>query len=200
MKLYHLLTKSVRAGDLDLFIYCLPKLTNFFFTLNRFNYARWLVWYNDHLLKVSNTHPAILQDFKNGFFAIKQTNKSFWRSPTDLTLEQTINADAACQRRGIIALPNSISARQRWAQSHSLRTIIISYLFEFVGISKKKDTWDDHKRSKIKKNSEDVQQIITATEGTMDPFSADLDKNELFNISSDLAVTHEITASLLKIR
>ena len=34
----------------------------------------------------------------------------------------------------------------------------------------------------------------------MDPFSADLDKNELYNISSGLAVTHEITASLLKIR
>ena len=33
----------------------------------------------------------------------------------------------------------------------------------------------------------------------MDPFSADLDKNELFNISSGRAVTHEIFASLLKV-
>ena len=160
MKLYHLFTRSVRAGDLDLFIYCLQKLTNYFFILNRFNYTRWLVRYHDHLLKVSNTHPAIFQDFKNGSFAMKQTNKPFSRSPIDLTLEQTINADVACQRRGIIALTNSISARQRWAQSHSLRTSIISYLFESVDISKREDTSDDHKRSKIKKNSEDVQQII----------------------------------------
>ena len=117
-----------------------------------------------------------------------------------MALEQTINADAACQRRGIIALTNSFSTRQRWAQSHSLRTSIISHLFESVGISKKEDTSDDLKRSKIKKNSEDVQQIITATEGTMDSFSADLDNNELFNISSGRAVTHEISASLLKVR
>ena len=35
MKLYDLFTRSVRVGDLDLFIYCLPKLTNYFFVLNR---------------------------------------------------------------------------------------------------------------------------------------------------------------------
>ena len=113
---------------------------------------------------------------------IKQKNKSFSRSPIDLTLEQTINTDVACQRRGIIALTNSISAQQRWAQSHTSRTSIISHLLESVGISKKEDTSDDLKRSK--KNSKDFQQIITAIEGTMVLFSADLDKNELFNISS----------------
>ena len=73
-------------------------------------------------------------------------------------------------------------------------------MFESVDISKKEDTSDDLKRSKIKKNTEDVQQSITAIERTMDPFSADLDKNELFNISSGRAVTHEISASLLKVR
>ena len=67
MKLYHLFTRSVRVGDLDLFIYCLPKLTNYFFTLNRINYSRWLVRYHDNLLKLSNTHPAIFQDFETAF-------------------------------------------------------------------------------------------------------------------------------------
>ena len=129
MKLYHLFTRSVRVGDLDLFIYCLPNLTNYFFALNRINYARWLVRYHNNLLKVSNTHPVIFQDFKNDLFAIKRTTKPFSNSPINLTLEQTINADAACQRRCIIALTNSISAQQRWAQSHSWRTSIISYLF-----------------------------------------------------------------------
>ena len=73
-------------------------------------------------------------------------------------------------------------------------------MLESVGISKKEDTSDDLKRTKIKKNSEDIQQIITAIEGTMDLFSADLDKNELFNISSGRAVIQEISASLLKDR
>ena len=34
MKLYHLFTISVRVGHLDLFIYCPPKLTNYFFAQN----------------------------------------------------------------------------------------------------------------------------------------------------------------------
>ena len=133
------------SQDLDLFVYCLPNLTNYFFTLNRINYARWIP---DNLLNVSNTHQAIFKDFENGLFAIKWMNKPFPRSPIDLTLEQTINADAACQRRSIIALTNSVSAQQRWAQSHSLRTNIISHLFESAGISKKEDTSDNLKRSK----------------------------------------------------
>ena len=82
---------------------------------------------------------------------------------------------------------------------HRLRTSIISHLIEFVGISKKEDTSDDLGRNKIKNNSEDVQQIITAIEGTMNKFSADLYKNELFNISSCRAVTYEISTSLLKV-
>ena len=41
------------------------------------------------------------EDFKEGWFGIKHTSKSFSRGPTDLTLEQTINADAASQRMGI---------------------------------------------------------------------------------------------------
>ena len=108
-KLYLLFTRSVRVGDLDLFIYCLPKLTNYYFTLNRINYARWLVKYHDNLLKASITHPVVFQDFKNGLFQIKRVNKPFSRSSIDLTLEQTINADAACQRRGIITLTYLIS-------------------------------------------------------------------------------------------
>ena len=56
--------------------------------------------------------------------AIKRTTKPFSASPIDLTLEQTINADAASQRTGISSLTNSISARQRWAESHYLRTML----------------------------------------------------------------------------
>ena len=39
--------------------------------------------------------------FKKGMFGIKRSSKSFSRSPIDLALEQTINADAANQRTGI---------------------------------------------------------------------------------------------------
>ena len=115
VQLNHQFIRSIRTEDLELFIFCLKKLSNYFFTFNHPNYARWLVRYHDNLLKLKSTHPQIHEEFLKGCFSLKKTTKSFSRLPIDLTLEQTINADATCQRKGILALTNSIFARQRWA-------------------------------------------------------------------------------------
>ena len=125
LHLYHEFSRSIRTEDLDLYIYCLQQMTALFFTLNHQNYSRWLTVYHDKLLKLKNSHPDIYGEFKNSCFSLKRTSKPFSRIPIDLTLEQTINAVAACQRSGIISLTNSISARQRWTQSHSIRTSIL---------------------------------------------------------------------------
>ena len=88
-------------------------------------------------------HSQVFKEFKNGCFSNKRTSKPFSGILIDLTLEQTVNADAECQRRGIIALTYSISARQRWAQNHSLRTTIISTVLEELNLLKKEDVSED---------------------------------------------------------
>ena len=138
--LYHNFTRSVRTGDLDLYISCLPEITNIFFAMNHLNYARWLVKYYDSLIKLPDTHPEVYSDFQNGWFGIKRTAKCFSSTPLiDLTLEQTINADASSQRFGITSMTNSISARQRWAESHFFRTTIISSLLDMLDLKKNED-------------------------------------------------------------
>ena len=74
-----------------------------------------MVMYHNNLLQLKDTHPEIYDEFKNGFFSLRRTKKTFSRLPIDLTLEQTINADASSQRTGVRALTSSIAARQRWA-------------------------------------------------------------------------------------
>ena len=64
------------------------------FTFNHQNYSRWLTVYHDKLLKLKNSNPDIYEKFKNGYFSLKPTSKPFSGIPIDLTLEQTINADA----------------------------------------------------------------------------------------------------------
>ena len=98
---YHDFTRSIRNGDLHLYISCFPKLPNCFFALNHPNYAIWCVKYYDSLIKLPETHPDVYNDFKKGWFGMKRTKKSFSSTPIGLTLEQTINADAASQRLGI---------------------------------------------------------------------------------------------------
>ena len=59
MHLYHDLARNIRMSDLEVFISCLPKLTNIFFGLNHPNYARWLIKYYDSILQLSETHPEL---------------------------------------------------------------------------------------------------------------------------------------------
>ena len=113
LHLYHEFIRSIRLGELELYIYCLPRITNDFFTFNHSNYARWLVRYHDNLLKLSETQKDVYDEFKKGYFGIKRTKKDFSRLLIDLTLEQTVNADAASQKTGTLYFMNSISTRQR---------------------------------------------------------------------------------------
>ena len=53
-----------------------------------------MVRYHHNLFKLPSTHADVFYEFKDGLFSIPYTEKSFSGSPIDLTLEQTINADA----------------------------------------------------------------------------------------------------------
>ena len=88
-----------------------------------------MVCYNQDLVKLPSTHPDVFDEFNNDLFSIHRTEKSFSGSAIDLTLEQTINADAANQKKGITSIINSIGARQRWAEPYSLWTALLTQMF-----------------------------------------------------------------------
>ena len=106
VNLYHEFSRSIRLGDLELYIHCLPKLAEFFFPLNHYNYAKWITKYHQNLMSISITHPEVQSEFRNGCFSLKKTKKCFSSGPIDLGLDQTINADAASQRSGISSITN----------------------------------------------------------------------------------------------
>ena len=64
LHLYHEFIRSIRLGDLELYIHGLPQITNYFCTFNHPNYARWLVRYHDNLLKLRKTHKGVYDEFK----------------------------------------------------------------------------------------------------------------------------------------
>ena len=84
--------------------------------------------------------------------------------PIDLTLEQTINADAVNQPIGISAFTNSISARQRWAHSHYLRISVVSHLLEKLDLNHKEDVSANLQGSKKRKNAETLKSISSHIE------------------------------------
>ena len=170
IQLYHQFTRSIRMGDLDLYLHSLYNISSLFFTFNHHNYARWLVVYHNNLLKLQNTHPQRYEYFQNGCFAIKRTSKQFSCVPVDLTLETTINSDAARQRTGISGMTNSNSARQTWAQSHSIRVGVISNVFEEIDLTRKENVTEELPSHRINQNWQELEKLINGTAETMNPF------------------------------
>ena len=100
MDLYHLMSRAFRTGDYQLYIHVIPEIISILFAFNHQNYARWLTRFHDNLLRMEDTHPGITEEFENGAISIRRTKKAYSRIPVDLTLEQTINKDAASPLTG----------------------------------------------------------------------------------------------------
>ncbi|KAK5650795.1 hypothetical protein RI129_001824 [Pyrocoelia pectoralis] len=199
INLYHLLIRSIRVGDLDLYIYALGKIVCLFFYFNQQNYSRWLLFYLNQLQHVDDTHPGLRAEMAKGSFGIRRTNKPFSRIPVDLTLEQTINGEAARRLTGIVNLTSSISARQRWARNHGARTRIISHVLSRAGMSNShEDVAADLHPDRLKKHREAIEAFVHSIEQTTSPFSSSIDKDQLYNISTGQATTPEVANCLLR--
>ena len=158
-----------------------------------------MVHYHHNLVKLPSTHPDVFDKFKNGLFSIHQTEKSFLVSPIDFALEQTINADAANQKKGITSITNSIGAHQCWSESHSLRAVLLTQLFNNLGMNKKEDVSRDLKPCKIRSDHESLNKILSMIDETLNPFDVNIYKKHLFNIATGKSAKEEIAMFLLSI-
>ena len=120
-------------------------------------------------MKLSETDNDIYDEFKKSCFSIKRTKKDFSRLPIDLTLEQTVNADAASQKTGISYFTNSISARQRWADSHFVRMEVLSEVLNKLDMTTKEDVSQYLKPNQIMKNARDLEKILRSIQENMKP-------------------------------
>lgn len=194
---YLILNYSIRTGNFDVYKNILPAITNMFFIFNQQNYSRYSVLYHNKLMAVEE--PSLLSNLQSGSFGVKRTDKPFSKQPVDLTLEQTINADAANKLTGISHTTNSISARQRWCKSHSLRSKIISHVMEITALRKAQDITADLQKSRISLFSKQLQQLIDNFQQNLDPFNDNIDKAFLYNISSGQSVPENIEKFLLTV-
>lgn len=186
-------------GDFEMFKYVIPKMANLFFICNQPNYARYCVKYSDNLNNVSETHPGLENDFINGCFGVKRTDKPSSRIPIDLTLEQTINADAAKRLSGIAHFTNSIAARQRWSKSHSIRAALISHVLDVCGLRYLQDVTADLQPNRIKIYGKQIADFVEILQKNCNPFDPNLDKENLYNIATSKPVSPEIADFLLNI-
>ena len=191
--LYYKFSRSTRSGNFELYVYSLKMDTHLFFCFNLPNYSRWSVRFHDNLFRIEETHTTLATEFQKGRLGVKRTSTNFCRMPIDLTLELTINDDAASQRTGIAAFTNSISARKRWGQNHFLRMSVMSHLLDTLDLNKKEDVTADIKPCKMRKNADALKKLCNQMEESTNPYDKNLEKNILVNIDTGIGASSATT-------
>ena len=170
VNLYHRFSRASRTNDLELFIHALGEMCPVFFATSRPNYSRWMVRYQLNLLNVEHTHPGVKGMLEGGAMSIRRTTKDFSRSAVDLTLEQTINADAASRLTGVARFGHSDSARKKWMITRSARSEIVGLLLEKAGLKSKEDVSKELRPHRVQKDNADIKKVTDGIKKTMNPF------------------------------
>ncbi|CAG4953965.1 unnamed protein product [Parnassius apollo] len=163
-------SRSIRCSNFELYLDSIFEMCGYFFAFNQPNYAKWAAMYLNNLIKLKVENSTLLQEFREGAFGIRRTKSCLGRSPVDMTLEQTINADAGNTLTGGSHFTNSIAARERWALSHSVRTKIMSSVKAEIGLSQADDTSYTLQKNRIEKDSKTLNNIVKTMKKTMNPF------------------------------
>ena len=135
---------------------------------------------------------------KQGWYAITRTKKPFSSAKIDLTLEQTINAEAASQRLGVLSITNSISASQHWAELHYLCPRIVSTLLEHLRMTRKNDVSQHIRTNRTKKINASVRHVLHVLREMVNTFEMTW-VSPLFNIATGKSVKSETENFLLNI-
>ena len=83
---------------------------------------------------------------------MRRCNNAFSRVAVDLTLEQTVNADAASRLTGIVSATNNYAARLRWMITKSTRASFISLVQEIAGMISTNDVSAEQRPSRIERD------------------------------------------------
>ena len=200
-RIYRELQRSVRTNDVRGYINVLvrgyinvlPNVIDLCFVLNRPNYTRWGSLFLHRLQEMTTAEQLVLE---NGALSIRRTSKPYSRCAIDLTLEQTVNRDAASPMRGITAFRNSHNAFRRWSVALTQRGMALSELRESAGLPKGEEPSSQLRSYQIRKDNADMKALFETLRRTCNPFAIDITP-ELINVSSEKTVKEQTSKFLL---
>lgn len=183
------LMRAVHTNDVEGYLSILPEVIDIFFALNRPNYARWGILFLSQLSKAAPQCRALLEA---GAFSIRRTEKNFSRSAIDLTLEQTVNRDAASPMRGIVGFHYSRNAIRRWCITSTQRGMAVTELRNMTGLETVEQPTTQLRPSRIDKDSRHRDALFSSVTESCDPFSSPATASAcLLNIATGKAASEE---------
>ena len=184
--------KSIRSGNLHLYILTLMKIVPWMFALDHHNYARWLPVYINEMSQLQQNHPRVYAEFLKGKFSVQKSNRKFSRIAADQNHEQ-MNAKIK-EVGGAIGLTENETALQRWLICGPEISQLLDE-FEIIneGVNHVREHHDffDSVQSIFHK---EVKSLLPALEDVGNPF--DDDSNNLLDLETKIVVP-EIIAQIL---
>ncbi|KAK3910021.1 Microtubule-associated protein VP7 [Frankliniella fusca] len=180
-----LVVKSLRCADFDLYVAALRRLVPWFFSLNHTHYSRWLSVHIPDLENLEVAHPALYQEFRQGKFVARLSERIFSGLALDQCHEQQnarLKGDGGMI--GLIALKKWMLATPELVKLNSS--------FE-ENLDRKRSSNHKHHRSTASAKQtflKDVSAMESVIHKMSNPF---LDEGkDLFNISSHKVCAPEV--------
>ena len=85
---------------LYLLLHYAMKINDVKLLTNLHNYSRWVTLYVLELLNLENKNPEVELQLRSGGFSVHRSGRKFSNIGVDMTLEQTINAEAKNRLKG----------------------------------------------------------------------------------------------------
>ena len=185
------LTNSLRDADFGLFVQCVKDIMPWMFALDHTHYSRWMSVFLKDLQQIPSKYPSVFEEFKKGYFTVKNGNRKFSNIGIDQGHEQ--NNKLVKIEGGAIGIFDNPKALLRWAVAGPIVAQIC------------KDAEDDDvKEKKHHEDNEtfernfrkDVKSLYDAFLEFGNPFSEE--QNQLVQISSRVVLDQSSSDSVFQ--
>ena len=188
--------KSIRSGNLQLYINTLMKIAPWMLALDHHNYVRWLPVHINEMSQLQLNHPDVYEEFLKGKFSVQKSNRKFSRIAADQNHEQ-MNAKIKEVSRAI-GLTENETALHRWL---ICGPEISRLLDEFESINEGVNRVRKHHGFSNSVQSifhKEVKRLLSALEDVGNPF--DDDSNNLFDLKTKILVPETIAQNLYELK
>ena len=197
VELYLILHRAVKISNVDMYGFALFELAGIFFMTNHMNYARWMTFYALELVHLKYERPDLQKVLENGGFSINRSGKTLARTGIDMTLEQTINAEAKSRLKGIIPFADVSTAVNRWMVTGSTRTEVVNRLLEITELSSKTSDSKELNIPRKARDKEDLGKLKKSIYETVNPFGLNVCPDVLFNMRTGKQADQNVEEYLL---
>ena len=185
---------AVRTGDWTLLLECIRDITTYAFAYDNYNYARYLTPFLAEMIALETAFPEVYTEFINGNFVVQLSDfNPFGKVEPDKVIEMTVNRDTKTPD-GTTGFSTNSNAINRWVLNAPFRAGVRTALHDFVHMRHKTHQHKDLSESRIKKDENDVNSLVSLLQDTfINPFS----DNPVLCISNGMVASDEISKDLL---